>query len=83
MNCCKGISLPTPHNEHKVKKSLHPVYECKQQPTASPQNNKKNLPVSKYFPFTAGVVDTGDQPLLSNISENFPTNLKWDSQGPR
>jgi hypothetical protein len=53
--------------------------------TSSPQNKKK-LPVSKYFPFTTGVVDTGDQPLLSNISENFHTNLKWpqwDSQGPR
>jgi hypothetical protein len=39
-------------------------------PTAS-QQNKKKLPVSKFFPFIAGVVDTGDQPLLSNISANF------------
>ncbi len=39
-------------------------------PTAS-QQNKKKLPVSKIFPFIAGVVDTGDQPLLSNISANF------------
>ncbi len=48
--------------------------------TASPKNKKK-LPVSKYFPFTAGDVDTGDQPLLSNISENFHTNFEMAPMG--
>jgi hypothetical protein len=46
------------------KKSL---YECKQQS----QQNKKKLPVSKFFPLIAVVIDTTAQPLLSNISMNF------------
>jgi hypothetical protein len=29
------------------------------------------LPVSNFFPFIAGIIDTGDQPLLSNISANL------------
>ncbi len=56
---CQEISLLTPKSEHKVKKSF---YLCKQ------QRNKKKLCVLKFFPFFAGVVDNGDQPLLSNIT---------------
>ncbi len=54
-------------------------------PTAS-QQDKKKIPVSKFFPFFAGVIDTGDQPLLLNISANFHKHLKWpqpDTQGSR
>jgi hypothetical protein len=53
-------------------------------PTASEQNMKK-LPFLKFFSFIAGVVDTGDQPLLSKISANFRKILKWpywDTNGP-
>jgi hypothetical protein len=39
-------------------------------PTAS-QQSKKKLHVSKFFIFIAGVVETGDQPLLANIYANF------------
>jgi hypothetical protein len=35
------------------------------------QQNKKKLPVSKSFTFIAGIVDTVDQPLLTNISANI------------
>jgi hypothetical protein len=45
------MSLPT-----LSKKS---VYECKQHPAAYQKNIKKH-PISKMFPFVAGVVDTGD-----------------------
>jgi hypothetical protein len=38
----------------------------------SSQQIKKKFPV--FFPFIGGVVDTDDQPLLSNISENFHKN---------
>jgi hypothetical protein len=54
-------------------------------PTAS-QQNKKKLLVSTFFPFVAGIVDTGDQLLLSNISTNFFNNSKWprwDTQGTK
>jgi hypothetical protein len=36
-------------------------------PTSS-QKNIKKLPVSKYFSFIAGVVDTGDKNLYFGIS---------------
>ncbi len=36
----------------------------------------KKLPASK-IPLITGVSDTGDQPLLSNISANFRKNSKW------
>ncbi len=61
----------------------HPIAAISN-PTAS-QQNKKKLPVSNFFPFITGVYDTGDQPLLSNISANFRKNIKWpqwDTQGP-
>jgi hypothetical protein len=32
------------------------------------QQNKKKIPVLQFFPFIADAVDTGDQPLLTNIS---------------
>jgi hypothetical protein len=41
--------------------------------------------ISLFFPVIAGVVDTGDQTLLSNFSANFCKNSKWphrDTQGP-
>ena len=41
--------------------------------TAS-QQNKKNF-FSKNVPFIAGVIDTGDQPLLSNIT-NITANFR-------
>jgi hypothetical protein len=44
-------------------------------PTES-QQNKKKLPVSKFFSFIAGVVVTGNEPLLSNISPNPPGVLR-------
>ncbi len=53
-------------------------------PTASEQNMKK-LPYLNFFSFIAGVLDTGDQPLLSKISANFRKILKWphwDTKGP-
>ena len=53
-------------------------------PTASEQNMKK-LSFKNFFLFIAGVVDTGDQPLLSKISANFRKILKWthlDTKGP-
>jgi hypothetical protein len=31
----------------------------------------------KIFSFFTGVVETGDKPLLRNISENFLENSKW------
>ncbi len=40
---------------------------------------------SWFFSVIAGVVDTGDQFLFSNISANFRKNSKWpqwDTQGP-
>ncbi len=45
-------------------------------PTASPKN-MKNFFISKIFLFIARVIDTGDKPLLSNISVNLHKNLKW------
>ncbi len=53
---------------------------------AASQLNMKKLPVSKvfFFSFIAGFVDTGDKPLLSNISANFRKNSKKpesDTQG--
>ncbi len=45
----------------------------------------EKLPISKSFSFIAGVVDTGYQPLLSNISKYFSKNSKWApwyTQGP-
>jgi hypothetical protein len=39
----------------------------------------------KIFSFFIGVVDSGDYPLLSNISENFQKNSKWppwNKEGP-
>ncbi len=36
----------------------------KSTPTASQQNMKKH-PGSKFFSFTAGVIDTGDKPLCT------------------
>jgi hypothetical protein len=38
-------------------------------------------PGSKFFSFTAGVVDTGDKPLLSSISSNFRQNLNREKEG--
>jgi hypothetical protein len=38
--------------------------------TASQQNMKK-FPISTICLFIAGIVDTGDKPLLLNISANF------------
>jgi hypothetical protein len=74
-------SLPTPQNEHTIKNH----YMIVNSNLTAPQQNKKKLPVSNVFPFIADVVDTGDQPLLSNISGNFRKNLKWplwDTQWP-
>jgi hypothetical protein len=39
-------------------------------PMVSQQNTKKR-PGSKFFLFIAGVIDTGEQPLLMNICANF------------
>ena len=44
---------------------------------AASQQNKKKLPVSNYFSFIAGVVETSDESLLSNISANIRKNSKW------
>jgi hypothetical protein len=33
-------------------------------------------PGSIFFSFIAGVIDTGDQPLLTNISTNFRKNSR-------
>ncbi len=49
----------------KRKKSVH---ECKQQPISISTKKEKNSCLKFFFPFIAGVVDTGDQLLLSNIS---------------
>jgi hypothetical protein len=54
-------------NEYKVK-NHYTMYV--NNPTASHQN-KKNFLSQKFI---AGVVDTGDQSLLSNISSNFRKN---------
>jgi hypothetical protein len=51
---------------------------------AASQQNKKKLPVSNYFSFIAGVVETSDESLLSKISANIRKNSKWpqwDTQG--
>ncbi len=37
----------------------------------------KNFLIQKFFSLITGVVDTGDEPLLSNISANFRKNSKW------
>jgi hypothetical protein len=61
-----------PQNEQIVKSHYMSVNS---NPTAS-QQNKKKLPVSKFFQFFAGAVDTGDQPLLLNVSLNCFKNSK-------
>jgi hypothetical protein len=51
-------------------------------PTASQQNLKKKN-CSKLLSFIAGVIDTGDQHLLTNISANFRKNyLNGILRGP-
>ncbi len=52
-------------------------------PAESQQNKKKHL-VYKFFPVISGVVDAGNQPLLSNISANFRKirNGQGNSQEP-
>jgi hypothetical protein len=44
--------------------------------TASQQTMKK-LHISTFLSFIAGVVGTGDKPLLLNIATNFRKNSKW------
>jgi hypothetical protein len=51
--------LPTLQSEYKVK---NPDMSVNSNPTASQLNTKK-LPVSKFFSFIAGVIDTGEKPL--------------------
>ncbi len=51
---------------------------------SSQQKIKKNY-TSKFFPFIAGVVDTGDKHSFAIISANFRKNSKWsqwDTQRP-
>ncbi len=43
------------------------------------QQNMKNHPGIKIFSFIAGVMDTGDHPLLRYISENCRKNYKFPS----
>jgi hypothetical protein len=61
-------------NEHKVKNHYMNVKATKQHLNKI----RKKFPVQIFFPFIAGAVDTGDQPLpFSNISANFRQNSKW------
>ncbi len=46
---------------------IYHYYECKQQPHSISTKIRINFLSQRFFPFIAGVVDTGDQPLLSNI----------------
>ncbi len=45
----------------------------------------KKLPVSKFFSFIAGVIDTGEKPLIFiYLCKNFCKNLnrpQWDTPG--
>jgi hypothetical protein len=49
-------------------------------PTAS-QQNKKKLPVSKFFPFLAGAVDTGDSTFTFQYLLEFCEKISNDPKG--
>jgi hypothetical protein len=53
----------------------------KQQANSISTKYEKNIlhPGIKIFSFIAGVMDTGDHPLLRYISENFRKNFKFPS----
>jgi hypothetical protein len=54
----------------KVNISKKSLYECKQQPSSISTQYQK-LSILKFFPFSAGVVDTGDYPLLFEYLYQF------------
>ncbi len=79
-NSCNNISLYIPQSEYLVKKKL---YEWKQQSDRISSKLKKTL-TQNFSHFIAGVVDTGDQPLPTNIYAKFRKIFKlsqWYTQG--